>query len=124
MTVGCPACKTDYDDTTVLPNTQYFYKVTATNSDGEGPNCGDFPIGTAAPVESTCVLPGLTILTDATGDALDMLRAMMSSTSRLPEIFGLDRQEIGVYAQSGQSQYCAETPTGPSNSTRLTPRAM
>jgi PKD repeat protein len=70
ITLGCPACKTDYDDTTTVAGTTYFYKVTALNTVGEGTNCGEFPIGTVTGAESACVLPGLTILQDPSGDIL------------------------------------------------------
>jgi PKD domain len=71
ITIGCPACKTDYDDGTTLPGTVYFYKVTALNAVGESTNCDEFTIGTVGPVEKACLLPGLTILTDGTGDEAD-----------------------------------------------------
>lgn len=85
-TVG--ADKTTYVDTTAAPNVQYFYRVTALNSEGEGPNCGNFPIGTVV-VESECILPGLTILTDATGDALDAQPSHDVQFLAISEIFGL-----------------------------------
>ena len=74
ITLGCPACKTDYDDTTTVAGTSYFYKVTALNAIGEGTNCGELPIGTVTGVlEKACLLPGLTILTDPANDELDMV---------------------------------------------------
>jgi hypothetical protein len=63
-----PPDKTTYNDTSALPNTAYFYKVTAINSEGEGPNCDEFPIGVAPPTQTPCVLPGITLFTDATGE--------------------------------------------------------
>jgi hypothetical protein len=75
VTLGCPACKTTYDDTTTVVGTSYFYKVTAVNAYGESANCNEFTIGSIAPVEKACLLPGLTILTDGTGDELDMVPA-------------------------------------------------
>jgi PKD repeat protein len=70
VTLGCPACKTTYDDPTAAtpPTSQYFYKVTALNLIGEGTNCGDFPIGVGPTDGSPCVLPGVGILTDPSGD--------------------------------------------------------
>jgi hypothetical protein len=68
VTIGCPACKTTYDDTTALPNTAYFYKVTATNLLGESVNCSELPIGTAVAPCDKCLLPGCEILTDPAGD--------------------------------------------------------
>ena len=74
VTQGCPACKTDYDDTTTVAGTSYFYKVTALNAIGQSTNCGEFPIGVAVGIiEKACLLPGLTILTDPSNDELDML---------------------------------------------------
>jgi hypothetical protein len=73
VTLGCPACKTTYDDTTSVAGTSYFYKVTAINAYGESANCNEFSIGALGIVEKACRLPGLTILTDGTGDELDMV---------------------------------------------------
>jgi hypothetical protein len=75
VTLGCPACKTTYDDTTSVAGTSYFYKVTAVNAYGESANCNEFSVGALPVVEKACLLPGLTILTDATGDELDMVPA-------------------------------------------------
>jgi PKD repeat protein len=74
VTLGCPACKTDYDDATTVAGTSYFYKVTALNVIGQSTNCGEFPIGAAVgAIENACLLPGLTILTDPPNDELDMV---------------------------------------------------
>ncbi len=84
-----PPDKTSYIDTTAAANTLYFYKVTAVNSEGQGPSCGQFQVGLAPPVESPCILPGLTILTDATGDALDAQPSHDVQFLAISEIFGL-----------------------------------
>ena len=65
VSLGCPACKTTYDDATAT-NTSitFLYKVTATNGIGEGTNCGEFPITSSGPTETPCLIPGLTELTD------------------------------------------------------------
>ena len=74
VTLGCPACKTDYDDATTVAGTSYFYKVTALSAIGQGTNCDEFPIAAAVgAIEKACLLPGLTILTDPPNDELDML---------------------------------------------------
>jgi hypothetical protein len=69
VTIGCPGCKTTYDDPTAVPGTAYFYKVTALNSEGEGTNCGEFPIGDISNL-TPCILPGLPILADQAGDII------------------------------------------------------
>jgi PKD repeat protein len=70
VTLGCPECKTDYNDTTALPGTTYFYKVTALNAAGESGNCGEFPIGEVIEGDDPCVTPGVTILEDQAGDII------------------------------------------------------
>ncbi len=67
-----PATRTTYDDATASDTmVQYFYKVTAVNGQGEGSNCGDFPVGMAAQTQTRCALPGLTVVSDAVGDNTD-----------------------------------------------------
>jgi hypothetical protein len=61
------ATKPEYVDGTADPSTQYFYRVTAVNAQGEGAFCGEVSV-IAGAMESPCVLPGLTIVTDPTGD--------------------------------------------------------
>jgi hypothetical protein len=69
VTQGCPDCKTTYDDTTATNSSlTYTYKVTAKNAIGEGTNCGEFSVGLAGPTESACTVPGITELTDPSGD--------------------------------------------------------
>lgn len=71
VTQNCPACKTTYDDATATDGTlTYTYKVTALNTVGESPNCGDFPVGIAPPTPNPCLLPGVTILEDQAGDII------------------------------------------------------
>ena len=56
-------------DTNVEPDTKYFYRVTAVNSVGEGPYCGEVePIIVDPP--DPCELPGIGIVTDPAGDGL------------------------------------------------------
>jgi hypothetical protein len=60
--------KTTFDDTTANPAIQYFYNVTAFNANGEGGSCGSFPVGDAPVSQSPCTTPGVTVVTDASGD--------------------------------------------------------
>jgi PKD domain len=73
VTTGCPACKSSYDDTTATNSSlQYTYKVTATNLIGESAFCGEFPVGLSGPLESPCQPPGITEVTDPSGDDTGM----------------------------------------------------
>lgn len=71
ITLGCPACKTSYQDKTTTAGVAYFYKVTAINAIGESTNCGEFPVGAVVQAESACLLPGITVVTDAANDNTD-----------------------------------------------------
>ncbi len=65
------AARTSYDDATATDTAaQYFYKVTALNSVGEGTNCGDFSVGAVVPPPSPCMVPGVPILADDAGDII------------------------------------------------------
>ena len=65
------AARTSYDDATATDTSaEYFYKVTALNSVGEGTNCGDFIVGALVPPPSPCMVPGISILTDQAGDII------------------------------------------------------
>jgi len=75
---------TKYLDAAADPATPYFYRVTAVNAQGEGPFCGEVQ-ATAAP--SPCLPPGLTILTDPSGDELDMLPSHDIQSISLSEPF-------------------------------------
>lgn len=70
LAANLPPNKTDYDDTSAVAGTTYYYKVTALNGagEGEGPSCGEFVVGDAVIVETRCALPGITIATDAAGN--------------------------------------------------------
>ncbi|HYL06170.1 MAG TPA: PKD domain-containing protein, partial [Thermoanaerobaculia bacterium] len=59
--------KPAYLDAAADPNTQYFYRVSAVNAQGEGPFCGEAAV-VAGIVESACALPGITLVTDPAGD--------------------------------------------------------
>jgi hypothetical protein len=61
------AVKPEFVDGAANPALQYYYRVTAVNGQGEGPFCGEVSV-VAGAAESPCVLPGITIVTDPTGD--------------------------------------------------------
>lgn len=64
----------EYTDS-VASGTPVQYQVKAVNALGEGPACSGVapsPCPPPPPVEDPCKAPGVTVLTDATGDALDM----------------------------------------------------
>jgi len=62
------AAKTVYFDKTAKSPTQYYYRVAAKNKLGLGPECGEVTTTPAPPLQSACILPGITIVTDPTGD--------------------------------------------------------
>jgi hypothetical protein len=63
----------EFDDS-VAAGTAVKYEVKAVNASGEGPACSGVvpaPCPPPPPVENPCVIPGITVLTDAVGDATD-----------------------------------------------------
>ena len=60
--------QTNYTDTTFDPNASNVYRVTAVNGIGEGPYCHDVEAIIGPPIQSLCIPPGVTELTDAAGD--------------------------------------------------------
>ena len=62
------AAKTVYFDKKANSTTQYYYRVAAKNKYGVGPECGEVATTPAPPLQSACILPGITIVTDPTGD--------------------------------------------------------
>jgi uncharacterized repeat protein (TIGR01451 family) len=64
---------TSYDDTTARQDTTYFYEATATNANGTSPPSPALEVdpGVSFYGQSPCAAPGVTVLTDATGDQLD-----------------------------------------------------
>lgn len=81
-----PAASPKYLDSSGVPTTQYFYRVTAVNAQGEGPFCGEVATVAAPPSESPCLLPGKTIVDDPPGDqsgapgntGLDIMKVSMA----------------------------------------------
>src|SRR3954453_24227486 len=64
--------KTTYQDAAADPSVpKYFYKVSALNAQGEGPQSNEVALAvTAVVAQDACKPPGLTVLTDAGGDSL------------------------------------------------------
>jgi hypothetical protein len=60
---------TSFTDITFDKNQNNYYRVTAVNGIGEGPFCHDVLPVVLPPAENVCLDPGLTLLTDAAGDA-------------------------------------------------------
>jgi hypothetical protein len=58
----------NFDDLSADPTVQYFYSVSAINSVGEGLTCGEVS-AVALPAVDPCNLPGVSLVTDPTGDA-------------------------------------------------------
>ena len=58
-----------YNDTTFDPNATNKYRVTAVNGVGEGPYCGE-AVPVVIPAPDPCTPPGITILTDPSGDII------------------------------------------------------
>ncbi|MBV8898586.1 MAG: PKD domain-containing protein, partial [Verrucomicrobia bacterium] len=64
----------NYTDSTIAPNTQYFYRITAVNAQGEGHFCNEYRTGNAlAPPTSSTTFScdGQNVVTDPAGDAID-----------------------------------------------------
>jgi len=63
--------KTTFIDAKVKSSVaQYFYEVVAINARGTGPMSNEVALTVAAPAASPCTPPGVTLLTDASGDSL------------------------------------------------------
>ena len=71
--IGDAGAKLSFEDTTADPNVErYFYTVVAQNAQGSGSdsNLVELVVVPGPPVESLCVAPGLTVLTDNANDVL------------------------------------------------------
>ncbi|MEY2547384.1 MAG: hypothetical protein QOG48_2501 [Verrucomicrobiota bacterium] len=62
------ATTTKYVDLAAPNSSNWFYRVTAVNTVGEGTFCREVNVNGAQPLESTCVYPYLTVQTDPSGD--------------------------------------------------------
>lgn len=60
--------RTNFLDQNAKPGTQYFYRVEAVNAMGTGSFCEEVSVTQPPPGQSDCVLPGLTVAQDASGD--------------------------------------------------------
>ena len=61
------AQKTTYDDTSIASGTIYYYQISATNANGEGPRSAEMASGVPT-AGDLCVPPGQVVTTDAAGD--------------------------------------------------------
>jgi PKD domain len=68
LLANIPAAKSVYLDKTAKSTTQYFYRVAAKNKLGAGPLCGEVATTPAPPLQSACILPGITVVNDPAGD--------------------------------------------------------
>jgi hypothetical protein len=88
--LGSAGPKTDYTDTTVDPAVEkYYYRVTASNALGAGPdsNTIELPIVELPVPESSCTLPGITIAQDAVGDSpVPSLDVVAVNVAELPDL--------------------------------------
>jgi CARDB/Fibronectin type III domain/BNR repeat-like domain len=66
-TVG--AGSTSYSDTQLTAGQTYTYKVSAVNANGEGPASNEVTPAAPPPPQDPCQLPGVRLLTDASGDS-------------------------------------------------------
>src|SRR3989449_697695 len=71
--IASPGFGTNEFTDTITAGQSVQYKVTAVNGVGEGPSCSAVTPSpcVVTPPEDPCKVPGITILTDAVGDALD-----------------------------------------------------
>jgi hypothetical protein len=83
--------KTTYNDATANQSTSYLYKVTAVNSVGEGLNCGEY---VTVKSQTACELPGVQVLSDATGDPLDTLPSHDVQSVSLAEPFNVGSDKL------------------------------
>jgi hypothetical protein len=90
--IGQSVGKTSYIDGTADPAVpDYFYIVKAINSVGTGTSSNeiDLKIAATTPPQTACALPGLTILTDLTGDELDSVPGHDVQSLSIGEPFAL-----------------------------------
>lgn len=87
-----------YTDTAITAGTSYYYTVTAVNSVGESAKSNEvLPVVPAVlPPQDPCVEPGVTILTDKSGDEFDNLPShdVQSLSIAEPQSIGLGKLEF------------------------------
>lgn len=86
------ASKTTYIDNTINSTSNYFYKVSAINSAGTGANSNEVNLsGIVVPSGNPCTVPGVPVVTDASGD-----ETILGSVSTAPINSQLDIQSASV----------------------------
>ena len=88
-----------YTDTAITAGTSYYYTVAAVNSAGESAKSNEvLPVAPPAPppAQDACVEPGVTILTDKSGDELDSQPShdVQSLSIAEPQSIGLGKIEF------------------------------
>lgn len=76
---------TRFDDTTVQSGVRYYYAVSAVNSFGESAQSNQVALLDFTDVETACIAPGITLLTDASGDSTGGVPALDIRTVRAAE---------------------------------------
>lgn len=83
--------KTQFIDAKVKSSvSQYFYEIVAINAQGAGPVSNEVALAVAAPPASPCTPPGVTLLTDASGDGLTGTPGTDLKSLQLAEPFAAD----------------------------------
>jgi PKD repeat protein len=88
---------TRFDDLAVVPGVTYHYAVAAVNSFGEGARSNVVALLQLTTEETTCVPPGVTLLTDASGDNTGGLAALDISSVRVSEPPSLPGRIVFTY---------------------------
>ncbi|HEX7181149.1 MAG TPA: PKD domain-containing protein [Thermoanaerobaculia bacterium] len=76
---------TRFDDTSVQDGVRYYYAVSAVNSFGESGQSNQVALLELTVAETACIAPGLTLLTDASGDSTGGVAALDIRSVRVAE---------------------------------------
>lgn len=76
---------TRFDDTSVQDGVRYYYAVSAVNSFGESAQSNQVALLEFTEAETACIAPGLTLLTDASGDSTGGVAALDIRSVRVAE---------------------------------------